>query len=47
MDFTWTVKYITYFLATALLIIIGIGTVANVVLKGTKGNNSGWILIAI
>ncbi|HEM5090135.1 TPA: aquaporin family protein, partial [Streptococcus suis] len=39
--------YITEFLATALLIIIGNGTVANVDLKGTKGNNSGWILIAI
>lgn len=47
MDVTWTVKYITEFLATALLIIIGNGTVANVDLKGTKGNNSGWILIAI
>lgn len=47
MDVTWTVKYITEFLATALLLIIGNGTVANVDLKGTKGNNSGWILIAI
>ena len=47
MDVTWTVKYITEFIATALLIIIGNGTVANADLKGTKGNNSGWILIAI
>ncbi|TCD45558.1 aquaporin family protein [Streptococcus sp. X16XC17] len=47
MDVAVNVKYITEFLATALLIIIGNGTVANVDLKGTKGNNSGWILIAI
>lgn len=36
MDVTWTVKYITEFIATALLIIIGNGTVANADLKGTK-----------
>lgn len=47
MDVTWTVKYITEFLATALLIILGNGAVANVDLKGTKGNNSGWIIIAL
>lgn len=47
MDVTWTVKYITEFLATAFLIILGNGTVANVDLKGTKGFNSGWILIAL
>lgn len=47
MDVAVHIKYITEFLATALLIILGNGTVANVDLKGTKGNNSGWILIAI
>lgn len=30
---------------TALLIILGDGVVANVVLSKTKGNNSGWIVI--
>src|SRR5690242_16654601 len=30
---------------TALLILLGNGVVANVVLKGTKGNNGGWIVI--
>lgn len=30
---------------TALLILLGNGVVANVVLKNTKGNNSGWIVI--
>jgi glycerol uptake facilitator protein len=33
------------FIGTALLILLGNGVVANVVLKGTKGNNSGWIVI--
>lgn len=47
MDVTWTVKYITEFIGTALLIILGNGAVANVDLKGTKGNNSGWIIIAL
>ena len=32
-------------IATALLILLGNGVVANVVLKGTKGNGSGWIVI--
>ncbi len=34
------------FIGTALLIIMGEGVVANVVLKRTKGSNSGWIVIA-
>lgn len=33
------------FLGTMLLILMGAGVVANVVLKGTKGYNSGWIVI--
>jgi glycerol uptake facilitator protein len=33
-------------IGTALLIILGAGVVANVVLNKTKGNNSGWIVIA-
>lgn len=47
MDFSWTVKYITEFIGTALLIILGNGAVANVELKGTKGNHSGWVIIAL
>ena len=32
-------------LGTALLVILGDGAVANVLLGKTKGNNSGWIVI--
>jgi glycerol uptake facilitator protein len=34
------------FTGTALLIILGDGVVANVVLNKTKGNNAGWIVIS-
>ncbi|MFM7606059.1 MAG: MIP/aquaporin family protein, partial [Prosthecobacter sp.] len=33
------------FLGTMLLILLGDGVVANVVLKQTKGHESGWIVI--
>ena len=32
-------------IGTMLLILLGNGVVANVVLKDTKGNNSGWMVI--
>ncbi len=34
------------FIGTAMLVILGDGVVANVVLSKTKGNNSGWIVIS-
>lgn len=37
--------YLAEFIGTALMILLGNGVVANVVLKGTKGNNGGWITI--
>ena len=37
--------FIGEFIGTMLLIILGDGVVANVVLNKTKGNNSGWIVI--
>lgn len=37
--------FLSEFIGTALLIILGNGVVANVVLTKTKGNNSGWIVI--
>jgi len=39
-------KYITEFIATAMMVLLGNGSVANVDLKGTKGMASGWIVIA-
>ena len=47
MDFAWAVKYATEFLGTAILIVLGNGAVANVELKGTKGHQSGWLVIAV
>jgi len=37
--------FIAELIGTFLLILLGNGVVANVVLSGTKGNNSGWIVI--
>lgn len=37
--------FIAEILGTFLLILLGNGVVANVVLNGTKGHNSGWIVI--
>lgn len=37
--------FVAEFLGTALLILLGNGVVANVVLNGTKGNGGGWIAI--
>ncbi|QVK05409.1 MIP/aquaporin family protein [Mycoplasma mycoides] len=36
---------LTELFGTALLVLLGNGIVANVVLKGTKGQNAGWISI--
>lgn len=41
----WIMKYITEFIGTALMVALGNGSVANVELKGTKGNKSGWLVI--
>ncbi|ERI84754.1 channel protein, MIP family [Bacteroides pyogenes F0041] len=35
------------FIGTAVLILLGDGVVANVLLKGTKGQNAGWVVITI
>jgi glycerol uptake facilitator protein len=37
--------FLAELLGTAILILLGDGVVANVVLQRTKGNNSGWIVI--
>ena len=38
-------EYIGEFFGTMMLIILGDGVVANVLLKNSKGENSGWIVI--
>lgn len=38
--------FLAEFIGTAVLILLGNGVVANVVLNRTKGNNGGWIVIA-
>jgi glycerol uptake facilitator protein len=40
-------SYLFEFIGTAMLILIGNGIVANIVLKGTKGSDSGWVGIAL
>lgn len=37
--------FIAELIGTMILILLGNGVVANVVLKGTKGNGSGWMVI--
>ena len=37
--------FVAEIIGTALLILLGNGVVANVVLRGTKGNGGGWIVI--
>jgi glycerol uptake facilitator protein len=39
------IEYFSEFAGTFLLILLGNGVVANVVLKNTKGSGSGWIVI--
>lgn len=40
-------NFLAELLGTALLILLGNGVVAGVVLKGTKNENSGWLVITI
>src|SRR3712207_4734685 len=37
--------FVAELIGTMFLILLGNGVVANVVLKGTKGHNSGWMVI--
>ncbi|MEG2536289.1 MAG: aquaporin family protein, partial [Lactococcus sp.] len=37
--------FLAEFLGTLILILLGDGVVANVVLKNSKGENSGWMVI--
>lgn len=44
-DISFLQFFLPEFIGTALLILLGNGVVANVVLNKTKGQNSGWIVI--
>jgi glycerol uptake facilitator protein len=46
-DYSLWVRVACEFIGTAILIILGNGTVANVHLKGSKGYRGGWSLIAM
>ncbi len=39
--------YLAEFIGTMLLVVLGDGVVANVLLKGTKGENAGYIVIVL
>ncbi|WP_127849511.1 MIP/aquaporin family protein [Lacticaseibacillus hulanensis] len=47
MTYDLGVRLVAEFIGTAIMIILGNGSVANVDLKGTKGNGSDWMLIAV
>jgi len=40
-------EFMAEFIGTMILVLLGDGVCANVSLKGTKGHNSGWIVIAM
>lgn len=40
------IEYFAEFLGTSILILLGNGVVANVVLRNTKGEQGGWLLIS-
>jgi len=40
-------EFVAEFIGTMILVLLGDGVVANVCLKGTKGNAGGWIVITI
>jgi glycerol uptake facilitator protein len=39
-------QFFAEFFGTAMIMVFGSGVVSNVILKKTKGNNSGWIVIS-
>ncbi|MCI1283345.1 MIP/aquaporin family protein [Lacticaseibacillus songhuajiangensis] len=47
MTYALGVRLAAEFIGTAIMIVLGNGAVANVDLKGTKGNGSDWMLIAV
>ena len=46
MDAIWT-KCLFEFIGTAILVLFGDGVVASTVLKKSKGENGGWVVITL
>lgn len=46
-EYSFAVRLTCEFIGTAILVILGNGTVANVHLRGSKGYHAGWSLIAM
>ena len=46
-EYSLLVRCLSEVIATAMLVILGNGAVANADLKGTKGHGTGWLLIAL
>lgn len=47
MEYSLMTQIIAEFIGTAFMIMLGNGAVANVELKGTKGHQGSWLIIAI
>ncbi|MCP0886286.1 aquaporin family protein [Ligilactobacillus sp. WILCCON 0076] len=47
MHFALTTRLAAEFFGTAIMVILGNGSVADVELRGTKGEKSGWLTIAV
>lgn len=46
-EYSLMIRCVSEIIATAMLIVLGNGAVANAELKGTKGHGTGWLLIAL
>ncbi|MGK4179721.1 MIP/aquaporin family protein [Lapidilactobacillus dextrinicus] len=47
MTYPLAIRLAAEFIGTAIMVLLGNGSVANVDLKGTKGEHGGWILISL
>lgn len=47
MEYSLATQLIAEFLGTAIMVLLGNGSVANVELEGTKGHHGSWLIIAI
>ena len=47
MEFNQWDRYLAEMMGTMILIVLGVGVVANVLLDKTKGKGGGWLLINV